>query len=306
MHCLVTGASGFLGSYVVRELLARKHEVVLLLRPGSRTDRINDCLHRVCILRGSMDNTSELEKYLSAKPIEGVVHLAWLGVAAEDRNRVEQITYNVLHTVALWKVLSASGCRCFLGLGSQAEYGLCSGRINENTRTAPVTAYGSAKLALGVLLQRLCTIEEMRFVWLRLFAAFGPGDDERNMVPTLIRTLLARNRPRLTAGEQIWDFLYVEDAAKAICMALECKAEGFFNLASGIPCLLRQFICDVRDYIDPTLPLGFGEIPYREGQVMRLLPDITHLSAVTGWSPQISLAHGISRTVEWHMQNPSA
>lgn len=306
MHCLVTGASGFLGSHVVRELLARKHDVVVLLRPGSRTDRIHDCLHRVGILHGSLDNTSELEKYLSAKPVEAVLHLAWSGVAAEDRNRVEQVTYNVLHTVNLWKVLSASGCRCFLGLGSQAEYGLCSDRIDEDTRTAPVTAYGSAKLAVGILLQRLCAIEHMRFVWLRLFSAFGPGDDERNMVPTLIRTLLSRKRPRLTACEQLWDFLYVEDAAKAICMALECKAEGVFNLASGIPCLLRQFVSNVRDYIDPTLPLGFGEIPYREGQVMRLLPEVAHLAAATGWSPQISLPDGICHTIEWHMRNLSA
>jgi len=132
------------------------------------------------------------------------------------------------------------------------------------------------------------------------FSAYGPADDERHMLPGLIRTLLRREKPALTAGEQVWDYLYVADAVNALCASLECEAAGFFNLASGASCLLREFISSVRDYMDPELPLGFGEVQYAPGQVMHMEADISRLRAATGWSPEISLPEGIRRTVDWH------
>jgi nucleoside-diphosphate-sugar epimerase len=306
MRCLVTGASGFLGSHLTRELLEQQHEVVILLRPGSSTERLSDCLHRAHIVYGTLDELSGLEKQLRKAPVDAAFHLAWSGVTADCRDTVDQVIFSVTHSLNLWSILASTGCKFFLGLGSQAEYGLYSGPIREDLYPSPLTPYGSAKLSVGLLLQQLSAVRRMRFAWLRVFSTFGPGDDQRRMVPMLIRTLLARKFPRLTAGEQLWDYLYVEDAARAICATLHSDADGVFNLGSGTPCLLREFISTVRDCIDYTLPLGFGEVPYAENQVMHLLADITRLSAATGWRPKTSLVDGIRRTVEWHKQKEGA
>jgi nucleoside-diphosphate-sugar epimerase len=83
---------------------------------------------------------------------------------------------------------------------------------------------------------------------------------------------------------------------------LESEAAGVFNLGSGKPCVLRDFILKVRDSIDPALPLGFGEVAYRCDQVMNLTADIGRLKAATGWSPEVSLTEGIRRTVEWYRE----
>lgn len=300
MRCLVTGASGFLGSHLVRELLARQYSVAVLLRPGARTERLENCLTRVSIIRGSLDDMSELQRTIKIDPVDAAIHLAWSGITAEHRDSAAQVTYNVIHSLELWKVLRDSGCKVFLGAGSQAEYGPYAGALREDYPKVPVTAYGSAKLALGILLERLCANAGMRFVWMRIFSAYGPADDERRMLPWLIRTLLRGEKPSLTAGEQVWDYLYVADIVNAFCASLECEASGAFNLASGTPCLLRDFIWKVRDCIDPGLPLGIGEVPYTTGQVMHMEADIGRLKDAIGWTPSTDHTEGIRRTVEWY------
>jgi UDP-glucose 4-epimerase len=120
------------------------------------------------------------------------------------------------------------------------------------------------------------------------------------MIPTLIQSLLQRQRPALTPGTQLWDYLYVEDVARAIArVALDPAATGIFNLGSGSPQTVRSIAEQVRDAIDPHLPLGFGDVPFRPDQVMHLQADTRRLSQTTGWTPQVQLGEGLQRTIEW-------
>jgi nucleoside-diphosphate-sugar epimerase len=140
----------------------------------------------------------------------------------------------------------------------------------------------------------------IRLVWVRVFSVYGPHDNPECMIPAVARKLLRRERPSLTAGEQLWDYLYAEDAAEAIYrVAATPGAEGVFNLGSGVARTIRQIVEQVRDLIDRSLPLGFGEVPYRPDQVMHLQADITRLRRVTGWTPQTAFAVGVARTVQW-------
>lgn len=300
MRCLVTGASGFLGSHLVRSLLERKHDVTVLIRPNSAPERLQNCLHSVRVLYGSLDDLTGLEAGLRREPVDAAFHLAWSGISGEFRNSTDTALSNVTGSLGIWDLLQKHGCTTFIGIGSQAEYGPKTTALTEDLLMAPQTVYGAAKLALGVLLKQLCGTSGMRFAWLRLLSAYGPGDDERHMVPSLVRALLRGQKPALTEGEQIWDYLYVGDAAAALCAVLESDADGIFNLGSGQPCVLRDFISQLRDIIDPRLPLGFGEMPYRHDQVMHLQADISRLKAATGWVPQTSLQDGIRHTVEWY------
>jgi nucleoside-diphosphate-sugar epimerase len=136
--------------------------------------------------------------------------------------------------------------------------------------------------------------------WVRLLAIYGPGDDPRHLIPSVIQTLCAGKRPALTRGEQRWDYLYVEDAAKALSRIAETGATGTLNLSSGETVIIRRLVERIRDLMDPNLPLGFGEVPYRTDQVMHLEADISRLQSATGWKPETSLEEGLRRTVEWY------
>lgn len=296
---LVTGGTGFVGARVVRQLVEQGREVAVLVRASSNTRRINDLLSRCTLIRGDLAQLEATRGALTHFAPEAVVHLAWDGVKGADRNSAVQMD-NVVASINLYQLTENIGCRHFVGLGSQAEYGPLSGRISETAATCPTTAYGAAKLATGLVLERTAVAAGRPFAWLRLFSSYGPDDDPSWLIPYLIRSLLAGEKPSLTKAEQIWDYMHVNDVAAGVVAALDAGACGLFNLGSGQERPLREIISLIRDVIDPSLPLGFGEVPYRPDQVMHLAADITALSSVSGWSPVVSLESGISETVAWH------
>lgn len=300
MRLLVTGATGFLGAHLLQRLAGEDAQVAILLRPGSDAWRIESLRARVMEIVGDLKEPRSYTAAVEEFAPEAVAHLAWSGVGNRHRNELAQIEDNLFATLELLKVARAAGCRVWLGLGSQAEYGPANARINEDAPTRPTTLYGAAKLSACVLAEQLCKRFDVRFVWLRLFSSYGPLDDPGWMIPHLILSLLRRERPALTEGTQRWDYIYASDVAEAIQMALKSpEASGVFNLGSGEAERLRSIVERVRDLIDPSLPLGFGEAPFREDQVMHLEADTSRLRAL-GWRPRVGLAEGLARTVDWY------
>lgn len=296
---LVTGGTGFVGARVVRQLVEQGREVAVLMRASSNTRRIDDLLSRCTIIHGDLAQIETARGALIHFAPEGVVHLAWDGVKGADRNSAVQMD-NVVASINLYQLTENIGCRHFVGLGSQAEYGPLSGRISETAATRPTTAYGAAKLATGLVLERTAVAAIRPFAWLRLFSSYGPDDDPSWLIPYLIRSLLAGEKPSLTKAEQVWDYMHVNDVAAGVIAALDAGACGLFNLGSGQARPLRDIISIIRDAIDPSLPLGFGEVTYRPDQVMHLEANITALTSVAQWRPEIDLADGLSDLVRWH------
>jgi nucleoside-diphosphate-sugar epimerase len=227
---------------------------------------------------------------------EATVHAAWQGVF-HDRNDRQQFA-NVPAAVEMLEASIAAGCRCWIGIGSQTEYGPWPDNAREETLPKPVTAYGAAKLAACLQTQEICRRAGVRFVWLRLVSVYGPEDNLDWVVPFVGRTLLEGKSPALTSGEQHRDFLYVEDAADAICAVVQNeRAEGIYNLASGHAPQLRETLERLRDLIDPALPLGFDE--KSSDAVTHLRADPSRLCMATGWQARTSLEEGLRRTVAW-------
>jgi len=295
----LTGASGFVGAEVVRQLLLDGRDVAVLMRPSTNPRRIQKFLGLCTVIIGDLRNTEEIHSALLNFSPEAVIHLGWDGVKGADRNSPVQMD-NIVSSINLHKLTSQIGCRYFIGLGSQAEYGQLSGRIFEDASTHPTTCYGAAKLATGLALERSAVAIERPFGWLRLFSSYGPDDDPSWLIPYLIKTLLAGEKPSLTTAGQIWDYIHVKDVAGGIIASLDAQVCGIFNLGSGDGRPLYDIITMIRDAINPNLPLGFGDIPYRPDQVMHLEADIGALSAASGWRPTISLESGIAETVAWY------
>jgi UDP-glucose 4-epimerase len=303
MRIFMTGATGFIGSYVLERLVARgDHRVLIMMRAKSDPWRIAHLLSRIDVVSGSTENLESVRDEALRFSPNILLHLAWNGLAGAARNDRIQVA-NLVSTLELVSLAHEVGAGSFIGLGSQAEYAASASALDEDAVTRPTSLYGSAKLCANLMAERLCAELRLRFAWIRVFAVYGPKDNPSWLIPSLAQQLLQGKRPRLTPGEQVWDYLFVRDAAEAICRVAENpSARGVFNLGSGQPRTIRAIAEELRDAIDARLPLGFGEVPYAEGQIMRMQAVIERLKVATGWSPSTTFDRGLAETVAWYRQ----
>ena len=300
----ITGGSGFVGSEVVRQLVEDGREVMLLVRSMNSCERLQSLLGKVEIVNGSLHELGYVSKQIRKFQPQAILHLAWEGVKNMDRNSPIQIA-NISNTMNLFYLATELECSSFVALGSQAEYGVAPGKLSESALTNPTTLYGAAKLATCNLLKSAASVSLKKspaVSWLRLFSSYGNGDDPSWLLPYLTNTLLSGNRPSVTLAEQQWDYIHVEDVARAIIAVMDASVSGVFNLGSGKSSQLRQIILTLRDLINPNLDIGFGEVNYRPDQVMHLEADIQALTSATGWIPSIPIEEGLSRLVTWHRE----
>lgn len=284
---------------LTKQLLAHGVSVGVLSRGdklGRRLENVESQLTRIPY--DSLD-PSAFRKALSEFRPDTIFHLGWAGVSNLDRNEVSTQVRNLDLCLELIDVGAASGCQHWIGAGSQAEYGPKTEAISEEDSTNPTTLYGAAKLAAYHLSRTYCGLLNVKHSWLRVFSTYGPDDNENWMIPSLIKQLLRGDTPKLTAGEQQWDYLHVNDAATAFIAVAKQRAEGVFNLGSGNAPSLRSTIEQLRDLVNPRASLGFGMVPYRSDQVMHLQANIRRLNRSTAWTPEIPLTEGLRETVEW-------
>lgn len=299
----LTGGTGFVGAALTRQLLRCGNQVGLLVRKGGRAWPIKD-EQLLTILEGDLFDIDSVKRSLDQFRPDLLLHLGWTGITSKDRDSKIQIE-NHFATLRLVQAGIEIGIKAFVGVGSQAEYGPKQGLIAESDTCNPTSLYGASKLASCTIAKQMCRNADVRFVWLRLFSCYGPGDTSTFLIPTLIETLLRRECPSLTSGNQVWDYLYVDDAAHAIKhVATTPTASGIYNLASGSRVTIREVAEQVRDLIDKDLRLGFGELENSRASSSYLQADISRLLD-TGWKPSCSLQDGLLRTLNWHKKKNS-
>lgn len=302
MKVLLTGGTGFVGSWVVRRFLERQWNVAVLARSGSDLWRIEDILSSIDFIIADLGEIAVAADAIHAFGPDVAVHLAWAGVGSEQRDDPGQLR-NVTYSLDLLDAAHSAGAKAWIGLGSQAEYGIRDAAITETTPARPVTMYGIAKLATCLSAQRLCQLRNVRFAWARLFAAYGPKDSPASLVSRVTASLIRGECPALTAGDQFWDYVFVGDAAEAIFrLAASPQATGVFNVGSGKVQSIRDTVIQIRDLVDPGLPLCFGKLQYGREQIMHLEADVSRLRETTGWSPQTTMEDGLHTTVTWQRQ----
>ena len=287
MRILLTGVSGFLGEATARELRARGHRVA-----GMRRRMIG---HAPDDFRGDFLLLKEKEtaSFIHDFAPHAFIHCGWSGVPLAARDYLSQYA-NVQASILLADMAIDAGAKVIIGIGSQAEYGLTREPVSEISPVHPRTHYGLAKFATGQAFLRLAWQSDRRGIWLRLFGLYGPNETAPSMLPWLARQFAQGRAPDLTACTQLWDYLHVRDAARAIADLCEGDAEGLFNLASGAAPPLRETVLLLRDLMAPQIEPHFGAVPFSREQVHCLAGDISRLVAATGWKPQISLEEGLA------------
>ncbi|HEX2908719.1 MAG TPA: NAD(P)-dependent oxidoreductase [Phototrophicaceae bacterium] len=297
MRVLVTGASGFVGSCVVRCLINAGCEVVALVSPEHPLPRLQAVTGKIQLLSGRLPLDVTLVKTIKALSPERCIHLAWNaepGQYLQSPQNVELLNASL----QLLQALIDAGCQKVLMVGTCAEYDTRFGYLHEETPTQPSTLYAACKLSSGLIAQEIAATAGIQFIWARLFYLYGPWENERRMLPALIRTLLEDRPFPATAGAQVRDYLQVEDAARALCHLLLSDCTGVYNIASGVPVTIRQLMEMTGRMLGRSEQIQFGTLPYRQWDPMFICGNNQKLLS-TGWTPQYTIETGLRHTIEW-------
>lgn len=300
---LISGASGMIGATLTRLLLQNHIKVYALVRP---------CSKKIGNLPLGDPNLTVIACDLNRLPdlivpgkeliphVDAVFHFAWEGAFGEGRNNEPLQERNVRFTQYLVVLGKKLGARVFIGAGSQAEYGFVSGKLKEDTPLHPVTQYGMKKHKAAEIGRSIATKEGIDFIWTRILSVYGPYDNDYTLVMSAVNAFLKSEHIAFTKGEQIWDYLFSEDAAQCFYeLAKSGKNGRTYVLGGGNEVPLGDYIRMIRDSVDPTKEIGFGERPYNENQVMYLSADISALREDTGYTPSTAFADGIEKTIRW-------
>lgn len=312
MRIIITGATGFLGKALCRELTEHGHEVTAVIRPESAEKAKELAVSRVIelpleeleTLTGQKDirepespDSVELPKKRHGEPLKKYdvfCHFAWNGSGGEARNDYGIQLENLRYMEKALKAAKSCGCTKFIGAGSQAEYGVVHGNAREDTTVpAPFMMYGAAKLACLHMGRVLAEQLGITFVWPRIYSVYGPRENDPTLLGYVARTLREGMTPELSACENMWDFLYITDFTRAMRLLAENpEAEGIYHVASGDARKLREFVELERDMIKPEAELKFGVRKADEKRTFWLEPDAGRIEGL-GFQCEVSFSQGI-------------
>jgi nucleoside-diphosphate-sugar epimerase len=301
-HVLVTGATGFIGSHLVKRLVKEGAHVSALLMSECDPGSIADLFEHIKIIKADIADVVSLHTALALEKPEIVFHLAACVDVRRDWECVSlMIENNLVGTANLLHVLKDRQIDLMINIGSSEEYGDASSPQFETNRELPVSPYSFSKVAAVYLCQMAARVFNFPVVTARLFPVYGPGQNTGMFIPSAIIKLLNREEFRMSPGEQIREFNYVDDVVEAL-IRLSASDDNIIgsviNVGNGIPYKIIEVIDTIKGLIDDNACIQVGALPYRVGEVMESYCDNSLLKRLTGWEPQFSLEEGLRLTVQ--------
>jgi UDP-glucose 4-epimerase len=303
---LVTGGAGFIGSNLVRRLLAEGHEVRVLdnFATGHR-DNIADLLDEIELVEGDIQSYERV--HTAVRGCELVFHQAAL--PSVPRSVQDPLTSNAANVTGTLNVLLAArdeDVRRVVFASSSSIYGAMEELPKrESMPSLPISPYAVAKLAAESYCRAFHEVYGLETVALRYFNVFGPRQDPLShyaaVIPRFILAFLAGESPVVYGdGEQTRDFSYIDNTldANLLAAAADGVAGETFNVACGERISLNDLIAELRSLTGQDIEAEHGEA--RPGDVRHSLADISAARARLGYEPRVKVREGLERTLEWY------
>lgn len=303
---IVTGATGFIGSHLVKELISNKVEVIGVIRPYSISGRVLP--ENIKKVECELSDITNLDCLISDRDVDCVFHTAWHGIINQDARDYSIQLKNIQWTLDLVECAKRMNISTFVGCGSMHEAEAIVELSENKTIDNLGIMYKSAKTASHWMAKALAGKCGIRFFW-PLINTYGEGEQSSRLVNYVIRSIFNGVPPKLSKADQYYDFVHVEDVVHALFLIAEKGNDGTnYVIGSGNPRPLKEYLILIGEVVneirgESPVSLGFG---LSEGSAVYLpekLFDISSLIRDTGFSPQIPFDVGIRRTAMWIYNN---
>jgi nucleoside-diphosphate-sugar epimerase len=284
MRVFLTGGSGFIGSYLIREL--NGNQILALTRKKLKSSSSVG----VEWLLGDLVQTDRWEEKLIQFAPEVCIHLAWEGLPDYSKEVSEK---NVKLSANLFAVLRRANVGRIVALGSCWEYGDIQGQVVETQDTKPKSHFAMAKVQVCESFMKESSAVGMEFVWQRIFFSYGPGQRNAALLPTVVTALENHQLPKIKSPDLAQDFVFISDVAEAIALTSTLsKVEGIFNVGSGQ-------LTQVGDFVNLiSAQLGSTFRTHVSGEPIGMFASVEKLKRDVGWKSKYSLQHGVAETVK--------
>ena len=287
---IVTGATGFIGYHLTKKLSALDIFVYAIIRPNSKNKHRLQNLANIKIIELDMVDIKKLSTIITGK-FDCFFHIAWDG----ERNDFIKQYQNVDYTMQALESAKELGCKRFICTGSQAEYGLSENLVTEETIPKPNTAYGAAKVAACYLSKYRAEQIAIEWTWTRIFSVYGKYDNPKALIPYVVDSFKDNKVVNLTACQQKWNYLYIEDAVNALVLLMEQgKAGEIYNIAGYETKVLKEFVEEVKNIIKSNSIINYST---DNRMVVSLNPCIKKIMTDTSWEIKFKFSEGINEII---------
>ena len=307
MRIVVTGATSFIGRAVVEELLEKRHQVFAAVRPDSAGRGELETMQRetggqLTVLPVDLSACGTLDRHPALEGRADLwLHLGWEGSGSANRTNPEIQARNIGYALEALGAAARLGCTRFLFSGSQAEYGIADGLMREDSPCHPVSEYGKDKLEVCRRAGERAAELGITYLHARIFSVYGPGDHPWSLVSSCVDTFLKGGHMEFGACTQLWNYLYIKDAVRAITGLLLAKSpSGVYNVAGNDTRPLREFIGEIHRLCGGRGTFEYGKRPPNAEGVVSLNPDTGKLYRAANFQPRISFEEGIREMIANH------
>ncbi|MFA5392867.1 MAG: GDP-mannose 4,6-dehydratase [Candidatus Ratteibacteria bacterium] len=304
---LITGATGFIGSCLLRRLLDSNKKVHIILREEAKAWRIKDILNKVTCHISDLSDLQALEGIVAKIKPDIIYHLATYGAYPFQNEPDKIIRTNILGTWNLLRAVSNIKYELFINTGSSSEYGFKEVPMEETDLLEPASYYAVTKCSQTLLCFHIAREEKRPIVTIRPFSVYGPYEEPTRFIPTLMKALYYNEKMRLVSPEISRDYIYVDDVVNAYLRIDRLKnfAGEVFNIGTGVQSSINNAIEVAATVTGKTADFKWGEMKLRAWDTTKWVADISKARRLLGWSPEIDLKKGLSLTWKWFKTNRS-
>lgn len=297
-NAIVTGANGFIGSAVVNELLQHGYRVYAIIHNGHQ-DRLQEYSLLKCI-SCNMENWDSLTDKLPKQKYDFIYHFAWLGSSGDARGDATLQIKNISIFLKLLFTAHIIGCPRVIGAGSIAERETLQDVYGENQILGFRNIYGGSKLASHIIGLSEAHKLGIELLWGMVTNTYGPGEISPRLINSTIQKCLNGISPKFTDGSQIYDFVYIDDVARAFRLIGEKgRSSQEYLIGSGHARPLKEFLLELEESIDTKVPFLFGEAPFIGIKLPIEAFDCKKTEQEIGFNANVPFLEGCKKTVAW-------
>lgn len=299
---LITGGAGFIGANLVNKLLELNYNINLVVKPSTNLWRIKNILSQINIYELDLLDISKLKKTIKRINPSAIFHLATYSSYRDQQTSIEMVDANIKGTLNLLNATKDINYDIFVNTGSSSEYGIKDVPMTEFDLLEPISIYAATKASATLLSQVFAKIHSKSIVTLRPFSVYGPLEEEKRFIPTIIKSVIENKPIKLTPGAQRRDFIFIQDVVDIYIktMSYGKKLSGqILNIGTGIEHTNDEVVQELFKVTGKKVKIEKGAFPKRLWDTSHWVANTSKVKKHLDWKPKFTLEEGLKQTYLW-------